>query len=558
MNKKLIFILYFCFSIILLLSFYYVTNESFEVNDNKVKKKNLVFTSAGDNTNFDNLWCNSNKNYDVWVVYYGKNENNYNKYKSKVDFILKRKGSKFQNFHYIYNKYRNELDKYERFFILDDDIIIDTDEINRMFEISKKYNLWLCGPTFKNDGSGKISHEITKQVPNNFLRYCNFVEVNVPLFNKYALNKLMNFYDPILIGWGIDYLYIWALTNNKKESEYKRRIALIDSVSCINPFDDKKNNRRELNNITNVNRRAQDWDDFRKKYNIKVSKKINYKFLKNNNNLENFNNKKEIFAIHSVFIAKENILFLEEWIDYHIQLGFNKFYLYDNSKVQKPDVDHNFKKKWIANKTNKYGVNYDELVNLTDYQIKNALQKIQSKYKNKVYFIEWSPKDKNGNIVHNQGEALNISLKKLKDEKIVDWCASIDMDEFIVINSGKTNSIQSFVNKLDSNVSNIKMGQIRFDSRFNNLDKRIVEISESEYDGNNFPDKYHSPKYIFKVKNTNKLEIHNWYGDGKEIYFSQDKICFNHYKSNGRKNVYNNINEEVKKNIIKNSKTYVI
>ena len=40
-------------------------------------------------------------------------------------------------------------------------------------------------------------------------------------------------------------------------------------------------------------------------------------------------------GINSVFIAKENILFLEEWIDYHIQVGFDRFYLYDNSKVQK-------------------------------------------------------------------------------------------------------------------------------------------------------------------------------------------------------------------------------
>ena len=40
-------------------------------------------------------------------------------------------------------------------------------------------------------------------------------------------------------------------------------------------------------------------------------------------------------AIHTVFILKENILFLEEWIKYHILLGFNKFYLYDNSKVTK-------------------------------------------------------------------------------------------------------------------------------------------------------------------------------------------------------------------------------
>lgn len=53
---------------------------------------------------------------------------------------------------------------------------------------------------------------------------------------------------------------------------------------------------------------------------------------------------KNIIAIHSVFIAKENILFLEEWIDYHLLIGFNRFYLYDNSKVtEKVPRGHNTK-----------------------------------------------------------------------------------------------------------------------------------------------------------------------------------------------------------------------
>jgi len=30
-------------------------------------------------------------------------------------------------------------------------------------------------------------------------------------------------------------------------------------------------------------------------------------------------------AIVSVFIAKENILFLEDWIDYHVSIGFVNF-----------------------------------------------------------------------------------------------------------------------------------------------------------------------------------------------------------------------------------------
>ena len=46
-------------------------------------------------------------------------------------------------------------------------------------------------------------------------------------------------------------------------------------------------------------------------------------FIKYTKAFESFKNKNEtVVAIHSVFISKENILFLEEWIDYHIQLGF--------------------------------------------------------------------------------------------------------------------------------------------------------------------------------------------------------------------------------------------
>ena len=36
-------------------------------------------------------------------------------------------------------------------------------------------------------------------------------------------------------------------------------------------------------------------------------------------------------GIHTVFIAKENILFLKEWILYHKYMGIEHFFLYDNS-----------------------------------------------------------------------------------------------------------------------------------------------------------------------------------------------------------------------------------
>jgi hypothetical protein len=242
--------------------YYYIDiNELFEDSENKTK--NFVFSSVGDNTSFDSLWINDNMEYDVYIIYYGDNEDNFNKYKSKVKFIEKRKGSKFQNFKYFYDNYNDIINKYDRFFILDDDIILNVEDINNMFKISKQYNLDICGPSFLPES--KISWKITTHKPNVILTYTNFVEVNVPLFSKTALDKFMNVLDYSLIGWGIDFLYIWVNGRDKKNA-----YAIIHSIHCINPRDNKKNSKRELNLIKDSEIRHTLWEKFAKKINCPI------------------------------------------------------------------------------------------------------------------------------------------------------------------------------------------------------------------------------------------------------------------------------------------------
>ena len=256
---KIILILILLILIIYIINRLKIIVEPFE---DSVVRTNLVFTSAGDNTNFYDYWFDNNRNYDVFCVYYGNNNNNYLIYSNIVDKIWNRKGSKFQNFNYIYTNFANLFDKYERFFIMDDDIIISTDNINKMFDISKEYNLWICQPSFTYES--KISHHITKHNTDNILRYTNFIEVNSPLFSKYALDIFMLYYDPILVEWGVDYLYIWALGNN-----IKNKYAIIDSILCTNPCDiDKKNKNREFNNVSNSQNQILLWYIIKNKYNI--------------------------------------------------------------------------------------------------------------------------------------------------------------------------------------------------------------------------------------------------------------------------------------------------
>lgn len=254
-----------------------ILNKNNNKNNLAIAHRNLVFTSAGDNTDFHNLWLDKkNQNFDIMVVYYKDDDNIYNEYSKKVDYIMKRKGSKMQNLFYVYNNHRDILNRYDRFFVLDDDIIFKTKDINEMFAISKKYNLWICGPTFKNTPECKISHPITISSGKKEMRYTNFIEVNVPLFNRYALDKLMAVYDPSLIGYGIDYLYIWACGQ-----ENRTKYALVDRITCINPHDNRKqNNKRELYNIPQASNREKIWKRFAKNHGIKLKKLKTWKIIK--------------------------------------------------------------------------------------------------------------------------------------------------------------------------------------------------------------------------------------------------------------------------------------
>jgi hypothetical protein len=225
-------------------------------------------------------------------------------------------------------------------------------------------------------------------------------------------------------------------------------------------------------------------------------------------------------AIQAVFIAKENILFLEEWIDYHMLIGFDTFYLYDNSKVQKNIGFDSKKKHLIPQKVNKWGIDYDKIVNLTNNEIQKIIKQIEVKYKNKVFFIEWSPKDKDGKIIYGQVEALNDCLVNLKKTPI-EWCANIDIDEFIV-----TKNLHEYIQS-QGDILCVKMQQLLFDSRFNNLNKLITTINKTAEE---ILPKNHSNKYIYNVKNATHLDVHDVEGKGAKIYPSIDEIHFNHYK----------------------------
>lgn len=227
----------------------------------------VVFTSCGDRTECNVLWTNGNRQYDIVAVYYGDNEENYNRFKQSFDHVIRRKGSKFQNFFHMFRN-TNILKSYKYLFVLDDDIIMDTSKINQMFDFSKNHDeITVCQPCFTKDS--KISHGVTKQHNTRF-RYTNFVEVNTPLFKKHGVETLNKYYDESLIGWGVDWLYLWAINNKQPPGAACRHFAVNDQVCCVNPKEkNKPGGTRELMILKHAASRRKTWEQYMRKIGLR-------------------------------------------------------------------------------------------------------------------------------------------------------------------------------------------------------------------------------------------------------------------------------------------------
>ena len=136
-----------------------------------------------------------------------------------------------------------------------------------------------------------------------------------------------------------------------------------------------------------------------------ISKGINPNTQKENIEAEGFRNisdnsknTKIKLAIHTVFLPNENVYFLEEWIKYHIHIGFDKIYLYDNDGSSGVDDA-------VKNKSNKYGMNYDKLFTNKKH-IQQEYKRILNEYKDHIIYIKWQPINENGEIHYGYVESL--------------------------------------------------------------------------------------------------------------------------------------------------------
>jgi hypothetical protein len=238
------------------------------------------------------------------------------------------------------------------------------------------------------------------------------------------------------------------------------------------------------------------------------------------------------FAIQTVFLARENILFLEEWMSYHYSIGCRQFYMYDNSGSVTLDLNNSVQ----VNGLNKYGINIIEITkNLSNEDIEKLMTKLFEKYP--VTYIRWEPKDSKGNIQYNQTDAIIDCINKFKDKE--DWITFIDIDEFIVLKKGLT--MLNILNLCKENdIGKIVLFQKKYRDRF-------LEYMEHEPKTKKFLVKKISrctPNYntstwayknIMNPKNVSRIEnIHFMYTNLKTLKAQPELLRFNHYNVNDK------------------------
>jgi hypothetical protein len=171
--------------------------------------KNIVIAPCGNKSHlFRKSWLKQKevKEFDVCLLFYHEQINDPSLY-SEVEYFYHLKGFKYHMIHELFTKIHPEwLRQYDFFYFLDDDIEIDTHQINSIFILSRALGSWISQACLTQDSF--CSWPMFKQQTNSFCRFVGQIEVMAPLFDRDSLIKCIDSFIGNRSSWGID--AVWS------------------------------------------------------------------------------------------------------------------------------------------------------------------------------------------------------------------------------------------------------------------------------------------------------------------------------------------------------------
>lgn len=230
--------------------------------------KYLLFSSIGDNYDaFDSWYCKRKKrNYDIKLVYYGDDDNRYEKLKKYSDDIIINKGSKYQNLRDYYDYF--DIIEYDYVWIPDDDIRLESKNIDNMFNLVSKKRIKISQPSMDPNGYNSWKINTNKYgIKKDIIIYTTFVEVTCPILSNNVVKKTVEILKMYrnLTAWGID--YIW-------QNYFECKFGILYNVMVYNPHPyEKKNKRRECEKMGSREERMNEWLKVKSELNLEEKKK---------------------------------------------------------------------------------------------------------------------------------------------------------------------------------------------------------------------------------------------------------------------------------------------
>lgn len=171
--------------------------------------RNIVIAPCGNKAYlFREAWLRyrEEKDFDLCLMFYHENINNPSLYEG-VEYFYHLKDFKYHMLHKLFTEIHPEwLERYDYFYFLDDDIEIDTRQINQMFLLSRAFDSSISQASLSQDSF--CSWPMFKQQKNSFCRFVGQIEVMAPLFHRDALKQCLPSFIGNRSSWGVD--SVWS------------------------------------------------------------------------------------------------------------------------------------------------------------------------------------------------------------------------------------------------------------------------------------------------------------------------------------------------------------
>lgn len=423
------------------LNFIYHPIKEMKRPEISIYKRNCIISAVGRGS-LHRKWINDSPDFDLHLLIY---DDSYSYFFQDSPFIFCQKGYKLKLVYDYLQKNPDYLEKYDYFFLPDDDINMPAENIHALFEMMREYKLEIAQPALIDS---YYTYEHTLKQKYSTLRYVNFVEMMLPCFSRDALKKVLFTFNENRQGWGSEYHWSSLIDFTGKE------MAILDKIEAVHT--------RPVQSFSQANHN--DGLAYIKKYNlnteiiesgfvpsIKLQKNINNKVADNKELYDKFIIHMEALANQFVTLLKSQNFFNNPSGKFGISLFFLLYYQ-QTGKRKYQDIA-----VYIVDKINDQAAallkdNLDYLTGLTGFS----------------WYIEYLAQ--NGYIENETDEILEEICQNLNSFEIVDFtdCS---------LATGLTGLAQHYLTRLSNSQFNVQKNINKIErDRLLYIADRIVEL----------------------------------------------------------------------------------